>query len=72
MAFKGKETKTVQKKIVDQKYKILVAEGSAMFSPKVDYKVLHTEFKPNIEETKARIKDLELEFPNKSITYFSV
>lgn len=55
--------------------KIVVAQGRAMGTPVIPYTTLHTEVVNNVEEAKARIKELAVEYKDTealSINYFSL
>ena len=70
MAIK-KDTATVKKVEKKIRQKILVEEGGRMNSD-VPYKVIYSEFVESAPAAKERIKELNLQYPNNSICYFSV
>ena len=55
--------------------KIIVEQGSAMGSPKVDYKVLYTEIVESNDKAKERVNELRKEYKDVdalSVHYFSL
>lgn len=57
------------------KQKIIVAQGRAMGTPNVPYKVLHTEVVADAAAAKERVKELHNEYKDTdalSISYFSL
>ena len=54
------------------KQNIIVEEGAVLIGTPTPYKILYTEVVENIETAKERIKELKIEYPEKSIHYFSV
>ena len=55
--------------------KIIVEQGRAMGSPKVDYKVLYTEIVESNDKAKERVNELKKEYKNVdalSVHYFSL
>lgn len=74
MAVKKADVKVVKVK-PDIRQKIIVAEGRAMGTPYIPYKVLHTEFAKNVDEAKKRVAELREEYKDTdglSVSYFSV
>ncbi len=68
-----------EKKVVIQKnptrHKIIIEQGRAMGTPRVPYKVLHTEIVPDKETAKVREKELREEYKDTdalSIVSFSL
>lgn len=55
--------------------KLIVAQGRALGTPEVSYKVLHTEIVASLEDAKVRLKELQEEYKDTdalSINYFSL
>jgi hypothetical protein len=74
MAVKKTDVKVVKPK-PDIRQKIIVAEGRAMGTPHIPYKVLYTEFVKNVDEAKKRVAELKEEYKDTdglSVSYFSV
>ena len=70
MARQVKDKKVI-KKVVDIRQKILVAEGGKIDSDK-PYKILHTEVVASAPIAKTRVEELKGEYPEASISYFSI
>lgn len=70
--------KTDVKNVVIKKpvrQKMIVAQGRAMGTPFVPYKVLHTEIVDSLEDAKTREKELKEEYKDidaLSVSYFSL
>ena len=70
MAIKANEI-TVKKTETKIRQKILVQEGGTMNS-NVPCKTIYVEYVDSTKEAKEKVKELEKEYPNNSICYFSV
>lgn len=72
MAMK-RDAKTPVKVKKDVRHKVVVEEGRhPIFGDPIPYKILHTEYVESLEKAKERKKELQEEYPGKSIFYHSL
>lgn len=70
MAIKQNE-KTVTKVVKKIRQKVIVTEGGRM-SSETPFKVIYSEFVESASAAKERVNELRKQYPDNSISYFSV
>ena len=70
MAIKQNE-KTVTKTVKKIRQKVIIAEGGRMNS-EAPFKVIYSEFVESASAAKERVNELRKQYPDNSISYFSV